>query len=217
MSKLTWDGVGERLFETGLDHGVLFPMNTTGAYDNGVAWNGLTNVNESPDGGEANDHYADNIKYASIMSAENFKATVEAFTYPHEFEACDGSAEIAVGVSISQQTRKKFGLSYRTKIGNDVDSEEHGYKLHLVYGCLAAPSARNRETINESPEPMTMSWDISTTPVEVEGFKPTAHLVVDSTKVASGKMAALEKILYGDENAEAKLPTPAEVITAVGE
>lgn len=215
MSKLTWDGIGERLFETGLDHGVLFPMNTTGSYDVGVAWNGLTAVNESPDGGEPNDHYADNIKYATIMSAENFKATIEAFTYPAEFEACDGSAEIATGVTIGQQARKKFGLSYRTKIGNDVDGEDHGYKVHIVYGCLATPSARNHETINESPEPMAMSWEVSTTPVEVTGYKPTAHLVVDSTKVDSGKMEALEKILYGDSSSEPKLPTPAEVIAAV--
>lgn len=212
MSKITWDGVGERLFETGLDHGVLFPMGSTGTYDIGVPWNGLVAVNESSSGAEPNDHYADNMQYATILTAEKFKATIEAFTSPEEFEACDGSAEVATGVYIGQQARKKFGLSYRTKIGNDVDNQDHGYKLHLVYGCLAAPSERNRQTINETPEPMTLSWEVSTTPVEVEGHKPTAHLVVDSTKVDASALASLEAMLYGGDSVEPKLPTPAEVI-----
>lgn len=212
MSKITWDGVGERLFETGLDHGVLFPTDPAGTYDVGVPWNGLVAVNESSSGAEPNDHYADNIQYATILSAEKFKATIEAFTSPEEFEACDGSAEVATGVYIGQQPRKKFGLSYRTKIGNDVNNQDHGYKLHLVYGCLAAPSERNRQTINETPEPMTLSWEVSTTPVEVEGHKPTAHLVVDSTKVDASALASLEALLYGSDSAEPKLPTPAEVI-----
>lgn len=196
MSKLVWDNVGERLYETGVEKGVLYPFKSN-AYQDGVAWNGLTAVNEKPTGAEANALYADNIKYLNLFSNEEFAATVEAYTYPDEFAECDGSAEIATGVSIGQQNRIPFGLSYVTKIGNDVDGADHGYKLHLVYGCQAAPTERNYSTINDSPEGVTFSWEVSTTPVKVPGFKPTAHVVIDSTKVDATKLAALETILYG--------------------
>lgn len=213
MSKLVWDQVGERLYETGVDHGVLFPMGTGGKYDAGVAWSGLTAINENPSGGEANPFYADNIKYLNIMSAEDFGFGIEAYTYPDAWEACDGSAEIAPGVTAGQQSRKVFGLSYRSLIGNDVDGQDHGYKIHLVYGAQASPSARNHNTVNNSPEPTAMSWDATTTPVEVPGIKPTAHLTIDSTKTDAAKLAALEKILYGDEDTESRLPMPEEIIT----
>lgn len=212
MSKLKWDQTGERLFETGLDRGVLFPMGDSGEYDHGVAWNGLSNINESPSGGEATAVWADNIKYLNLMSAEDFGATIEAYTYPTEFEACDGSAEIAPGVTIGQQARKMFGLSYRTLIGNDVVGQKYGYKIHLVYGAMASPSEKSRQTVNDSPEATSMSWDLTTTPVDVDGFDPTAHLVIDSTKTSAEKLAALEKLLYGDEQTEATLPLPAKVI-----
>lgn len=212
MSKLKWDQTGERLFETGLDRGVLFPMGDSGEYDHGVAWNGLSNINESPSGGEATAVWADNIKYLNLMSAEDFGATIEAYTYPKEFEACDGSAEIAPGVTIGQQSRKMFGLSYRTLIGNDVVGQKYGYKIHLVYGAMASPSEKSRQTVNDSPEATSMSWDLTTTPVDVDGFDPTAHLVIDSTKTKAEKLAELEKLLYGDEANEATLPLPAKVI-----
>lgn len=212
MSKLKWDQTGERLFETGLDRGVLFPMGDSGEYDHGVAWNGLSNINESPSGGEATAVWADNIKYLNLMSAEDFGATIEAYTYPTEFEACDGSAEIAPGVTIGQQARKMFGLSYRTLIGNDVVGQKYGYKIHLVYGAMASPSEKSRQTVNDSPEATSMSWDLTTTPVDVDGFDPTAHLIIDSTKISADKLAALEKLLYGDEQTEATLPLPAKVI-----
>lgn len=212
MSKLKWDQTGERLFETGLDRGVLFPMGDSGEYDHGVAWNGLSNINESPSGGEATAVWADNIKYLNLMSAEDFGATVEAYTYPPEFEACDGSAEIAPGVTIGQQSRKMFGLSYRTLIGNDVVGQKYGYKIHLIYGAMASPSEKSRQTVNDSPEATSMSWDLTTTPVDVDGFDPTAHLVIDSTKTKPEKLAELEKLLYGDEESEATLPLPAKVI-----
>ena len=213
MSKLKWDLTGERVFETGLDRGVLFPMGDSGAYEKGVAWNGLSSVNESPSGGEPNAVWADNMKYLNLMSAEDFGATVEAYTYPPEFEECDGSAEIAPGVTIGQQDRKMFGMSYRTLIGNDVVGTKLGYKIHLIYGAQASPSEKNRTTVNESPEATAFSWELSTTPVDVPGYKPTAHLVIDSTKTSAEKLAALEKLLYGNDNdGESTLPMPEQVI-----
>lgn len=213
MSKLKWDLTGERVYETGLDRGVLFPMGDSGAYEKGVAWNGLSSVNESPSGGEPNAVWADNMKYLNLMSAEDFGATVEAYTYPLEFEECDGSAEIAPGVTIGQQDRKMFGMSYRTLIGNDVVGTKLGYKIHLIYGAQASPSEKNRTTVNESPEATAFSWELSTTPVDVPGYKPTAHLVIDSTKTSAEKLAALEKLLYGDDNdGESTLPMPEQVI-----
>ena len=209
MPKIKWDQTGERYYETGVSKGVLYPY-TNNAYANGVAWNGLINVSESPEGAEATPLYADNIKYLNLMSAEEFKATIEAYTYPDEFAACNGEASLEEGVSIGQQKRSQFGLSYQTKIGNDVDSDL-GYKIHLVYGALAAPSEKAYATVNDSPEAITFSWEISTTPVEVPGFKPTASLVIDSTKVDPTKLAEFEKKLYGDETNEAALPLPSEV------
>ena len=211
MSKIKWDQTGERYYETGVSKGVLYPY-ANNAYAKGVAWNGLINVSESPEGAEATPLYADNIKYLNLMSAEEFKATIEAYTYPDEFAACNGEASLEEGVSIGQQKRSQFGLSYQTKIGNDVDSEL-GYKIHLVYGALAAPSEKAYATVNDSPEAITFSWEISTTPVEVPGFKPTASLVIDSTKVDPTKLAEFEKKLYGDETTEATLPLPSEVAT----
>jgi hypothetical protein len=212
MSKLVWDKTGERRYETGVDHGVLFPKDETGKYQSGVVWNGLTAVNETPSGAEPNPIYADNIKYLNLMSAEDFGASIEAFTYPDEFAPCQGCAEPAVGVTIGQQTRREFGFSYRTLIGNDVDGQDHGYRLHLVYNALAAPSEKGYATVNESPEAITFSWEVSTTPVEVTGYKPTAHLEIDSTKVDASVLKQLEDMLYGTESEESKLPTPDEVI-----
>ena len=216
MSKIIWDQTGERLYETGVNHGVLY-IPTDGVYSKGVAWNGLTAVTESPSGAEATPLYADDIKYLNLVSAEDFGCTIEAYTYPKEFAECDGSASIAKGVKIGQQTRKVFGLSYRTVVGNDVDSNGHGYKLHLIYGCLAAPSEKAFSTINDSPEAITFSWEVSTTPVNVAGHKPTAHLEIDSTKADPVKLAALEKILYGDTDTEARLPLPDEIVTLMAE
>ena len=213
MPKIKWDQTGERYYETGVSKGVLYPY-ANNSYAKGVAWNGLINVSESPEGAEATPLYADNIKYLNLMSAEEFKATIEAYTYPDEFAACNGEASLEEGVSIGQQKRSQFGLSYQTKIGNDVDSEL-GYKIHLVYGALAAPSEKAYSTVNDSPEAITLSWEISTTPVEVTGFKPTASLVIDSTKVEPGKLAALEKVLYGDAETEARLPLPDEVLSII--
>lgn len=213
MSKLKWDQIGERLYETGVDKVVLFPMESTGQYGTGVAWNGISAVNESPSGAEPTALYANNGKYLNLISNEDFAATIEAFTYPDEFEECDGSKEIAPGVVIGQQKRKVFGLAYRTLLGNDVDGNDHGYKLHLVYGCLAAPSENNHSTVNDSPEAGTMSWSVSTTPVEVADAKPTATVTIDSTKADQTKLKKLEDMLYGTEQAESKLPLPAEVIT----
>lgn len=212
MPKLTWDRTGERIYETGVDRGVLYVRDNTGAYPKGVAWNGLTAVTESPSGAEANPQYADNIKYLNLYSAEEFGATVEAFTYPDEFAECDGTATPAVGVSIGQQRRKTFGLAYRTRVGNDVDGTDHGYKLHLIYGAMASPSEKGYSTINDSPEAITFSWELTTDPVEVEDFKPTAILTIDSTKVAAEDLVTLEAILYGDGVAEASLPLPEDVI-----
>jgi hypothetical protein len=216
MPKIKWDQIGERYYETGVSKGVLYPM-LAGAYTKGVAWNGLTNVSESPEGAEASPLYADNIKYLNLLSAEEFKATIEAYTYPDEFGVCNGEAEIAPGVIVGQQKRSPFGLSYQTKIGNDVDSEL-GYKIHLVYGALAAPSEKSYGTVNDSPEAITFSWELSTTPVEVPNMKPTATLIIDSTKVDALKLAALEKLLYGgtEVGEEPELPSIAEVITLLG-
>lgn len=215
--KLIWDKTGDRLYETGVDHGVLYPLQAGGEYNKGVAWNGLTAVTESPSGAEASPMYADNIKYLNLMSAEEFGATIEAYTYPDEFAECDGSASIATGVYIGQQSRKTFGLSYRTVIGNDVDNNDYGYKLHLIYGALAAPSEKGYTTINDSPEAITFSWEVTTTPVNVEGFKPTACVTIDSTKADKSKLAALENILYGSVSDEARLPLPDEVASIMGD
>ena len=212
MSKIVWDQTGERLYETGVKQGVLY-IPTSGIYSKGVAWNGLTAVTESPSGAEATALYADDIKYLNLMSAEEFACTIEAYTYPNEFAECDGSASLAMGVNIGQQPRKTFGLCYRTTVGNDTDSNAHGYKLHMVYGCLAAPSEKAYATINDSPEPITFSWEVSTTPVNVTGHKPTALLTIDSTKADPTKLAALEKILYGDTDTEPRLPLPDEIAT----
>lgn len=211
MVALKWDQVGERVYETGVDHGVLY-LPTLGVYDKGFAWNGIVSVSESPSGAEASPQYADNIKYLNLISAEEFGATVEAFTYPEEFGVCDGTAMPAPGVSIGQQSRKSFGLAYRTKIGNDVDGTDYGYKLHLLYGAMAAPTEKAYATINESPEAITFSWELTTTPVEVPGHKPSATLTIDSTKVDPGALADLETILYGTETVEPRLPMPGEVI-----
>ena len=213
MSKIVWDETGKRLYETGVKQGVLYPIQASGLYNKGVAWNGLTAVTESPSGAEASPQYADDIKYLNLVSAEEFGATIEAFTYPDEFAVCDGSIEIEPGVSVGQQNRKLFGLSYRTALGNDVDGTDHGYKLHLIYGALAAPSEKAYATINDSPEAITFSWEVTTTPVSVNGFKPTASLTIDSTKVDTAKLAALENILYGTDGVDARLPFPDEVAT----
>lgn len=212
MSKLVWDATGERYYETGVKQGVLY-IPTSGVYSKGVAWNGLTAVTESPSGAEATALYADDIKYLNLMSAEEFGCTIEAYTYPDEFAACDGSAELAKGVVVGQQKRSTFGLSYKTTIGNDTDGTDHGYKLHLIYGCLAAPSEKAYATINDSPEAITFSWEVSTTPVSVEGMKPTSYICIDSTKADSTCLTALEKVLYGDTETEARLPLPDEVKT----
>lgn len=212
MSKLVWDKTGERLYETGVKQGVLYPQASGGTYPKGVAWNGLTNIIESPSGAEATALYADDIKYLNLVSAEELGGTIEAYTYPDEFAECDGSAALTEGVFVGQQDRKTFGLCYRTTLGNDVDSNGHGYKLHLIYGALAAPSEKAYATINDSPEAITFSWEFKTTPVNVTGHKPTASLTIDSTKVSETKMAALEKVLYGDGDTEARLPLPDEVL-----
>ena len=214
MARLEWDKTGEHLYETGVDHGVLYFPDQTGAYKNGVAWNGLISVSESPSGAEATGQYADNIKYLNLISAEEFGATVEAYTYPEEFEACNGNKELVdnTGVYVGQQSRSVFGFCYRTMIGNDTDGQDHGYKLHLVYGCQVSPSEKAYQTINDSPEALTFSWELSTTPVNVTGKKPTALLVIDSTKIDSTKLTKIEAKLYGDESSTgAVLPTPDEI------
>ena len=213
MSKIVWDQTGEKLYETGVKNGVLYPQSSDGSYPKGVAWNGLTAVTESPSGAEPTPLYADDIKYLNLMSAEEYAATVEAYTYPDEFAECDGSAEIAPGVSIGQQKRKSFGMSYKTVLGNDTENNAYGYKLHLIYGALAAPSEKAYATINDSPEAITFSWELSTTPVSVNGFEPTASITIDSTKVDAEKLKSLEAILYGSESEEARLPLPDEVAT----
>ena len=215
MAKLVWDQTGERFYETGVDHGVLYPQDNLGTYSNGVAWNGLTSVSESPSGAEPTDLYADNIKYISIRSAETFGATVEAYTYPDEFAVLDGSAELAEGIIIGQQPRKAFGLCYRTRIGNDIQFENYGYKLHLLYGCSVSPSEKSYQTINDSPEAITFSWEMTTVPVNVTGFKPTATIILDSTKLGTAKMTAIEDVLYGTSEADPRLPLPDEVLSII--
>ena len=215
MSKIVWDKTGERLYETGVDHGVLYPVQEDGTYSLGVAWNGLTAITESPSGAEATPLFADNIKYLNMVSAEDFGCTIEAYTYPDEFAECDGSATIATGVNIGQQARKTFGLCYRTIVGNDVESNGYGYKLHLLYGCLAAPSEKSYTSVNDSPEAITFSWEVSATPVNVTGHKPTACLTIDSTKVAAEKMAAIEEALYGSTSAEPKMLMPDEIVAII--
>lgn len=215
MSKIIFDNTGEKIYETGVDHCVLF-VRDGNTYQTGVAWNGITAINESPSGAEATPIYADNIKYLNIVSGEDFGATIEAYTYPDEFTECDGSAEIIEGVKIGQQTRKPFALCYRTLIGNDVAGTGHGYKLHFIYNAQAAVSAKNYKTINESPEAMSFSWEISTTPEVVEGFKPTATVTVDSTKVDATKLKALEDKIYGTESSEPTMPTISEIVTLLG-
>ena len=215
MSKLVWDVVGERNYETGVSKGVLYPM-VSGAYPKGVAWSGLTTVTETASGAEATPLYADNIKYLNLMSVEELGGTIEAYTAPDEFGACDGTAELTAGVSIGQQPRQTFGLAYQTILGNDTENNKHGYKLHLIYGALASPTERSYATVNDSPEAMTMSWEFSTTPVSVTGFEPTSLVVIDSTKVDAEKLAAFEAIIYGSEDQEARLPLPNEVATLLG-
>ena len=212
-NKIVWDESGKRLYETGVKNGVLYLQDETGAYNKGVAWNGLTAVTESPSGAEATPLYADDIKYLELFSAEEFGATIEAYTYPEEFEACDGSASLGTGVTIGQQDRKTFGLCYRTVLGNDVKSNEYGYKLHLIYGAKAATSEKGYKTINDSPEAITFSWEITTTPVNVAGFKPTASITIDSTKIDAEKLKKIEDMLYGEGATEAKLPLPDEIKT----
>lgn len=226
MAKIVWDAVGEHFYETGVDHGVLYQVNDNGAYVDGVAWNGLTNVSESPSGAEPQKLYADNMNYLTLYSAEEFGLTIEAYTYPEEFEQNDGSAVPVDGVTVGQQTRKSFGLCYRTKVGNDVKGDDLGYKLHLVYGCRAAPSERGYATINDSPEAITFSWEVSTTPVQIAGFEPSAILVVDSTKFTTeqdkAKLTNLENMLYGTEGSgntqgtAPQLPLPITVLTTLG-
>ncbi len=224
MAALVWDKESERLYETGVDHGVLYVKDSNGNYGTGVVWNGLTAVNESPEGGEPNPLWADNIKYLNLMSAEEFGGSIEAYTYPDEFMECDGTKQLVAGVYVGQQSRKEFGLCYRTKIGNDTDGEDHGYKIHLVYGCLASPTDKGYETINDSPNAITFSWDFTTTPVACEGMKPVSHLVIDSTKfteqAAKAKFDAFLETLYGnDETGQdaktASLPLPDDVKDAL--
>lgn len=223
MSKLVWDTTGDRTYETGLNHGVLYPINASGAYTPGVAWNGLSSVSESPSGAEANAIYADNIKYLNLYSAEEFGATIEAYTYPDEWAQCDGSANLADGVILGQQDRKTFGLCYRTVLGNDTEGDSHGYKLHLIYGAKASPSERQYQTINDSPEAVTFSWEITTTPINVNGYKPVSCITIDSTKADATKLAALEAILYGSDGTEGgtgtdpRLPLPDEIATIFAE
>ena len=214
MPTLTWDESGKKFYETGVQKGVLY-VKEGAAYPKGVAWNGLTAVTESPSGAEPTALYADDIKYLNLMSNEEFGATIEAYTYPDEFGVCDGSAALVEGVSIGQQARKTFGLCYRTTVGNDEDGNEYGYKLHLIYGCLAAPSEKAYATVNDSPEAITFSWEVTTTPVAVEGYKPTACLTIDSKKVGEAGMTAIEAILYGNGEEEARLPLPSEVKTII--
>ena len=215
MAKLVWDQSGQKFFETGVSNGVLYVSDGQGGYLNGVAWNGLTSVAENPSGAESNPVYADNIKYLNIISAEEFGATIEAYTYPDEFMECDGSAQVVAGVNIGQQARKSFGISYRTRVGNDVAGDNLGYKIHVIYNCQAAPSGKTYSTVNESPEAITFSWEVTTTPVPVEGFRPTATVVFDSTKLDAEKMAAVENALYGGASSEPGLPSIEELLALV--
>lgn len=211
MALLEWDKTGERLFETGVDRGVLYLADATGAYNTGVAWNGLVSVSESPSGAESNKQYADNRVYLNLISAEEFSGTIEAFTYPDEFMQCDGTATPSEGVYVGQQPRKSFGFSFRTKVGNDTDGNSHGYKIHLVYGAIASPSQKDYQTVNDSPEPITFSWEFNTTPVNVTGHEPTALITIDSTKVEKAALESLEALLYGAASTEASLPLPDDV------
>lgn len=213
MAKLVFNNVGERLFETGVKNGVLYVIGDDGTYENGVVWNGLTAVTETPSGAETTPLYADDVKYVVIYAAEEFGATVEAYTYPEEFEQCDGSASIFEGITIGQQTRKSFGMCYKTSVGNDVQGQDFGYKIHIIYGAKAAPSEKSYSTINDSPEAVTFSWELSTVPVPVEGFNPTATMVIDSTRVPAEKMTLIENKLYGTESEEPTLPLPNEILT----
>lgn len=215
MAKLVWDQAGQKFFETGVSNGVLYVSDGQGGYLKGVAWNGLTSVAENPSGAESNPVYADNIKYLNIISAEEFGATIEAYTYPDEFMECDGSAQVVAGVNIGQQARKSFGISYRTRVGNDVAGDNLGYKIHVIYNCQAAPSGKTYSTVNESPEAITFSWEVTTTPVPVEGFRPTATIVFDSTKLEAEKMAAVENALYGGASSEPGLPSIEELLALV--
>ena len=215
MAKLVFNNVGERLFETGVKNGVLYVMGDEGAYENGVVWNGLTAVTESPSGAETTPLYADDVKYVVIYAAEEFGATVEAYTYPEEFEQCDGSAAISEGITIGQQTRKSFGMCYKTSVGNDVQGQDYGYKIHIIYGAKAAPSEKSYSTINDSPEAVTFSWELSTVPVPVEGHNPTATMVIDSTRVPADKMKLIEAKLYGSEESDATLPLPDEILALI--
>lgn len=212
MAKLEWDQAGKKTYETGVDRGVLYP-NVSGAYPKGVAWSGLVSVTESPSGAEDNPLYADNMKYLNMKSAEEFGATIECYTYPDEWAACDGSADLAEGVTIGQQARQNFGLCYRTRIGNDAVGDDYGYKLHLIYGCSASPSERNYQTVNDSPEAISFSFEIATTPVPVTDFRPVSSLTIDSTKVEKAALATLEDVLYGTTTEEARLPLPDEIKT----
>jgi hypothetical protein len=216
MTVLEWDKAGERLYETGVDRGVLYLPDESGAYEEGVAWNGLTTVTESPSGAESNPQFADNIKYLNLISAEEFGATIEAFTYPEEFAECDGTALVSPGVAVGQQGRRVFGLCYRTRVGNDLEGTDHGYKLHLIYGAQASPSEKAYGTINDSPEAIAFSWEVSTTPVNVANLKATAQMVIDSTKVDASDLSDLEDILYGTVGDDARLPLPDEVIALFG-
>lgn len=216
MPKLEWDKTGEREYETGVSNCALYVRDSKGTYPKGVAWNGISSISESPSGAEANPIYADNIKYLNLISVEEYAATIEAYMYPDEFEECDGTKELTPGVTIGQQERKMFGLAYKTLLGNDTDGDAHGYKIHIIYGALASPSEKSHETVNDSPEAASFSWEINTTPVEVTGAKPTASLEIDSTKSDPTKLAALEKILFGSdegESATARLPLPDEIKT----
>lgn len=215
MARLTWDDTGKRLFETGVKKGVLYPM-TDGTYGTGVAWNGLTAVTESPSGAEPTNLYADDIKYGSLLSTEEFGCTIEAYTYPEEFAPCDGQSEMDTGVYVAQQTRQKFGFSYVTTVGNDSEGTDYGYKIHLVYGCTASPSERSHSTINDSPEAETMSWEVTTDPINVDSMKPTSHIIIDSTKVSPQVLTAVENALYGDASSGTpKLPLPSELKTII--
>ena len=216
MAKILWDKSGEHYYETGVDHGVLYTPDTKGSYTKGVAWNGLTTITETPSGAEANAQWADNIKYLNLYSAEELGLTIEAFTYPDEFALCDGTAELAPGITIGQQDRKMFGLSYRTKLGNDIEGNNLGYKLHLVYGCKASPSEKGYTTINDSPEPIGFSWEVSTAPVSVDGHQPTSIVTIDSRKADQSKLATLEAKLYGSDNEEPTLPLPNEIAKILG-
>lgn len=216
MAKLIWDKTGERYYESGVEQVAVFPQGPSGDYPKGYAWNGITNVSEKPSGAEPTPLYANNSKYLTLMSNEEFGAGIEAYTYPKEFEECDGSAEITEGVSIGQQKRTPFGLAYKTKLGNDVDGIDHGYKLHIIYGCLASPSEKAYATISDDPEAITFTWDVSTTPVAVTGFKPTASVAISSTKVTGEKLKALEDVIYGTAEKEARLPLPDEIADIIG-